>query len=91
MYNVAQMRRKKKGMNVREGTIRYDRNIRLRGWLWYEAARRVSLGYELDPAEHRGVRLVIPEYMVAEDVLRQNLPLMGLPSESSRWREPFMA
>jgi hypothetical protein len=78
-------------MNMTEATIRYDRNIRLRGRLGHEAARRVTLGYELDPAEHRGFRLVIPDYMVAEDVPRQNSLLMLLPSESSHWLEQLGA
>ncbi|MBI3948845.1 MAG: hypothetical protein HY314_00075 [Acidobacteria bacterium] len=78
-------------MNATEGTIRYDRNIRLRGRLWDEAARRVSLGYKLDPAEHRGFPLVIPEYMVAEDMPRQDFQLMHHPSESLRWLEQLVA
>jgi hypothetical protein len=47
----------------------YDRKIRLRGRPWYQVARRVPLGYELDPAENRGFSLLIPAYLVVEDAV----------------------
>ncbi|MBI3951399.1 MAG: hypothetical protein HY314_13190 [Acidobacteria bacterium] len=49
--------------------MKYDRQIRVRGRPWYQTARRVSLGYELDPAENRGFILIIPAYMVLEEVV----------------------
>ena len=48
--------------------IEYDCQIRMRGRPWYQTARRVSLGYELDPAENRGFVLTIPAYLVIEEV-----------------------
>jgi hypothetical protein len=57
-----------------EETMRYDRKIRLRGRPWYQAARRVALGYELDPAENRGFILFIPAYLVVEDAPNQLPP-----------------
>ena len=57
-------------MNMSQEPIQYDRSIRVRGRPGFEAARRVSLGYELDPDKHRGFRLVIPEYMIAEEAPR---------------------
>lgn len=54
--------------------MKYDRKIRLRGRPWYQAARHVSLGYELDPADNRGFTLLIPAYLVVEDTSNQRLP-----------------
>lgn len=51
-------------------SVSYDRQIRLRGRPWFQPARRVSLGYELDPAENDGFRLIIPTYLVVEEVPR---------------------
>jgi len=51
--------------------MKYNRQIRLRGRPWYQAARRVPLGYELDPAENRGFILTIPAYLVVEEAVNQ--------------------
>ncbi|MCS6806874.1 MAG: hypothetical protein RMM98_04965 [Acidobacteriota bacterium] len=47
---------------------KYDYQIRVRGRPWYQLARRVPGGYELDPAENRGFALQIPYYMVIEEI-----------------------
>lgn len=47
---------------------KYDCQIRVRGRPWYQLARRVPGGYELDPAENRGFVLQIPLYMVIEEM-----------------------
>lgn len=46
---------------------KYDCQIRVRGRPWYQSARRVPGGYELDPTENRGFVLQIPLYMVIEE------------------------
>jgi hypothetical protein len=63
--------------------MKYNCHIRLRGRPWYQAARRVPLGYELDPAENRGFVLTIPAYLVIEEVV--NRP----PSDSWSDRSAF--
>ncbi len=47
---------------------KYDCQIRIRGRPWYQTARRIPSGYELDPAENRGFLLTIPAYLVVEEV-----------------------
>ncbi|GEM_PF-4869381 len=70
-------------MSGEHPSVSYDCQIRLRGRPWFQPARRVSLGYELDPAENDGFRLIIPTYLVIEEVPRSGAqPLAGLPGAS---------
>lgn len=73
--------------------MEYNSQIRLRGRPWYQAARRVPLGYELDPAENRGFVLTIPAYLVIEEVVNRSpshqLEVEGAPSFMSDLRIEF--